>query len=251
MVSALHRPLLRSKVLGDFVEYQMLSQRRVHGAAKEISKMSHDLHGRDLARNFPAAASMFQLPAIIILLRELRSLNLQNPQESIDLILPCINVVDDLRELHVGADLAMFFGLDLLKRSNIIPQVDKISNKVTRLCYGSEQNTSNNVVADDGTCTVTQKNGTMLIPPFDGSSDSEACPGYLAGHHNAFAPDFAGPENQNFIYKPEASQAFDVEMDFLTYAAGADNSSDMLLKWNLLPSPDDWWLNTCQPDVPA
>ena len=250
IVSALHRPLLRPNVLADFVEYRMLSQRRVQNAATEITKISRDLHSHGLARCLPAAAAMFQLPAIIILLRELRSPNNREPREIFTSILSCINVVDDIRELHVGADLAMFFSFDLLRRSNIVPQIDKDSKRVIGLCYGSDVHTSNCPLPDGGTCTVSEENSNMSRPPFDGGSYTEICVGNVLDHQ-PFAPNSSYPESQRITYDADLPQQFNSEMHSPTGEADADNSSNMLINWNLLPSSDDWWLEPFQPDVPA
>ena len=244
IVSALHRPLLRPNALADFVEYQMLSQRRVQNAAIEITKMSRDLHSHGLARYLPAAAAFFQLPAIIIFLRELRSPNNQEPRDIFDSILSCINVVDDIMELHVGADLAMSFSLDLLKRSDILPRTDQDSKRIIGLCYGSHMHRSNDPSPNCGTCYVSEENSNISRPLFHGGSDTENALG-----RQIFAPNPSDPGSRSFIFDAGLPPPFNSEMHFPTSEENPDNFSNMLINWKLMPSMDDWYLGTFQPDL--
>lgn len=65
IVSALHRPLLHAKSLQWFPEYRLLSQRRFHDAADNISRVCRDLSSHGLDRYMMAIALMIQLPTII------------------------------------------------------------------------------------------------------------------------------------------------------------------------------------------
>ena len=73
MASALHRPLLRPAILGDFIEYRTLSERRVQRRGSRISRMSCDLHRLGLGQFYPGAGALLQLPAVATFLRELRA----------------------------------------------------------------------------------------------------------------------------------------------------------------------------------
>ena len=135
MVSALHRPLLRSSMLVDFVEYRMWSQRKVQNAAMETSRMSRDLHQLGLGRFYPGAGALLQLPAILVFLRELRTPSSRRPNEIFSSILPCINVVEDVKERHIGARIAMCLGVDLLQKSNIVLHIDNDTKRIIGLCH--------------------------------------------------------------------------------------------------------------------
>lgn len=135
LVSALHRPLLRANFLGDFVEYQMLSERRVRDAALETCRMSAHLHELGLGQYCPGAAALLQVPAIIYFLRELRSPNARPGGEIFSSIQACIDIVEDVKERHIGAQIGLIIALGLLRRSNVAVQTDTRTGRVVKLAH--------------------------------------------------------------------------------------------------------------------
>jgi hypothetical protein len=135
LVSALHRPLLRANFLGDFVEYQMLSERRVREAALETCRMSAHLHELGLGQFYPGAGALLQVPAVIFFLRELRSPNARPCGEILSSIQACIDIVEDVKERHIGAQIGLIIALGLLRRSNVAVQTDPRTGRVVKLTH--------------------------------------------------------------------------------------------------------------------
>ena len=135
LVSALHRPLLCANFLGDFVEYQMLSERRVQNAALETSRMSGDLHKLGLGQFYSGAAALLQVPAVIFFLRELQSPNARPSGEILSSIQACIDAVEDVKERQIGAQIGLFIALGLLRRSNLAVQTDPRTGRVVKLSH--------------------------------------------------------------------------------------------------------------------
>jgi hypothetical protein len=127
VVSALYRPLLHSPGYREASEHRVSSEEKVNHAAMEIAKVSSDLQCHNLTQYGPPIVSMLQLPAVITHLRRCQLSSERRAQEVLVLLFPCLRVVEDCRERYGGADLAMVFILDVMKKSNIVPQFGRDS----------------------------------------------------------------------------------------------------------------------------
>lgn len=247
MVSTLHRPLLRPSALGDFAEYRMLSERRVQNAALEVCRMSHDMRTLGLARFYPGAGSLLQLPAVIILLRELRSPHGRRAEEVFPSILSCINVVEDIRERQIGGQIAMFLGYDLLRRANIAVQWDKQTSRAVGLCY------RDGISLSPSSCL--QRNGPHGATKVDLLQASAAGEATSASSGLEVGPEqqtftlecdhaVGGPQNERSIPQPGVREGLypAADADFDAIFGGFAN-------WNTLSISDDWWTQSPNPDV--
>lgn len=249
MVSTLYRPLLRRNLLVDFVEYRMLAQRRVQMTTTELARISRDLHGLQLARLAPFAAAMFVMPAVIICSGQLRSSDKPDPRPIFDSIMSCLAVMNDIREGYAPTDMVVTYCLDIMRRSNILAQIDKVSGRVTGLSYGDAVHKSNTPlpsIEDHGR-------------PGDGSDVSGNS--VLAGpnsletglesgqEHQAGTPNRPHPESEQASRGGGLPQPFGSELYFQTGDADAHNPFNMPFSWDLLPSVDDDWLAVFEADV--
>lgn len=122
-LSALHRPQVlpsastsqpdRSRELQD------LSRKKVREASREITRISSDLHTRDLEKYLPTTGVTVLLPAIIIHLLDIKSLNDEARQAAMDGFCQCMIVLEKLRDSYASADFATQFLEAAIRKADI------------------------------------------------------------------------------------------------------------------------------------
>jgi hypothetical protein len=122
-LSTLHRPQVlpsaaTSKPDGSR-EQQDTSRRKVREASREITRISQDLHARDLERYLPTTGVTVLLPAIIIHLLDIKSCNDEARQAAIDGFCQCMVVLKKLRDSYASADFAILFFEAVIRKADI------------------------------------------------------------------------------------------------------------------------------------
>ena len=242
MVSALHRPLLRSNMLVDFVEYRMWSERRAQNAAMETSRMSHDLHKLGLGRFYPGAGAVLQVPAVLILLRELHSPNSRRPNEIFSSILPCINVVEDVKERHIGAEIAMTLIVDLLRRSNIVLHIDNHTKRVIGMRQRNSMRASDPPRQNDEAHKAAGEDPTLQKSPVNDGRGTENDAGNIL--EQSFFATNSAYSSQEGTRGGGVLQSPDLEMHFPPGEGDPGNQVFGLVDWDLLQFADDLWVQS-------
>jgi len=127
-LSALHRPQVLpsgppgkddSEEPGSTQEVQDLSRKRVCEASREITRIAHDLHTRDLEKYLPTTGVTVLLPAIIIHLLNIKSCNDEARKEAMAGFCKCMTVLEILRDNYASADFAVSFLDAAIKKAEI------------------------------------------------------------------------------------------------------------------------------------
>ncbi|KIX06769.1 uncharacterized protein Z518_04745 [Rhinocladiella mackenziei CBS 650.93] len=134
IVSALHRPQIRPHPQWTNEESRKMSVKRIEEASIGIAKTVRDLHQFHLDGYLPPTAATMQLPAMITHMKRLQTQENRGAQEYLDSLFCCLKVLEKLQELYVGADLCMFFAMELLKGANITPAVGS-DLKLSQIVY--------------------------------------------------------------------------------------------------------------------
>jgi hypothetical protein len=112
-LSALHRPQVLPSATTSrpdgIQELRDTSRRKVREASREITRISQDLHARDLERYLPTTGVTVLLPAIIIHLLDIKSCHDEARQAAIDGFCRCMVVLEKLRDSYASADFAILF----------------------------------------------------------------------------------------------------------------------------------------------
>lgn len=122
-LSALHRPQVlpspaTTKPDGSR-ELQDTSRRKVREASREITRISQDLHARDLEKYLPTTGVTVLLPAIIIHLLDIKSCNDEARQAAMDGFCQCMLVLEKLRDIYASADFATQFLEAAIRKADI------------------------------------------------------------------------------------------------------------------------------------
>lgn len=122
-LSALHRPQVlpsASTAHADSSrELQDLSRKNVREASREITRIAHNLHSRDLEKYLPTTGVTVLLPAIIIHLLDIKSCNDDARQAAMDGFCQCMLVLEKLRDNYSSADFAMQFLEAAIRKADI------------------------------------------------------------------------------------------------------------------------------------
>ncbi|KAM3081375.1 hypothetical protein ACMFMG_004845 [Clarireedia jacksonii] len=111
-VSALHRPQVLPATQNNQTSRLAVydgSRRKVREAAREITRFSRDLHDRRLERFLPTTGVTCLIPAIIIHLLDIKSLDENEQKGAMDGFLQCMTVLENLRDNYASADFATQF----------------------------------------------------------------------------------------------------------------------------------------------
>lgn len=122
-LSALHRPQVlpsASSVQPDQShKMQDLSRKKVREASREITRISADLHTRELEKYLPTTGVTVLLPAIIIHLLDIKSCNDDARQAAMDGFCQCMQVLERLRDNYSSADFATQFLEAAIRKADI------------------------------------------------------------------------------------------------------------------------------------
>lgn len=122
-LSALHRPqVLPAASTGTpdgGRELQDTSRRKVREASREITRISQDLHARDLEKYLPTTGVTVLLPAIIIHLLDIKSCNADARQVALDGFCQCMLVLEKMRDIYASADFATQFLEAAIRKADI------------------------------------------------------------------------------------------------------------------------------------
>lgn len=119
--SALHRPqVLRSSPLPALpIELEELSRKRVRDAARDITETAQRLHQMNLTRYLPTTAVTVLLPAIIIHLLDIKSVDPTIRAMSLQRFSSCMKILHQLRDIYASADFATSFLDAAIRKANI------------------------------------------------------------------------------------------------------------------------------------
>ena len=122
-VSALHRPqvlpLGANRTPGTTLQQQNASLAEVREAAREITRISQDLHAHNVERYLPTTGVTVLLSAIIIYLLDIKSCNNETRQAAISGLRQCMPLLEKLRDNYTSADFATQFLLALMRKLDI------------------------------------------------------------------------------------------------------------------------------------
>ncbi|KAI9814823.1 MAG: hypothetical protein M1827_003089 [Pycnora praestabilis] len=124
-LSALHRPQVLPSAPAAFparnpgVEIQDISRRKVRQAATEITRIAQDLQSLDLVRYLPTTGVTVLLPAVIIHLLDIKSLNEETRKASLKGFCQCMQVMQRLRDSYAAADFATQFLEAAIRKADI------------------------------------------------------------------------------------------------------------------------------------
>ncbi|KAL9624405.1 MAG: hypothetical protein Q9160_001367 [Pyrenula sp. 1 TL-2023] len=121
--SALHRPqVLPSSPLPALPpELEELSRKKVRDAAREITEVAQQLHSLNLTRYLPTTAVTVLLPAIIIHLLDIKSVDPSIRATSLQRFSSCMKILHQLRDIYASADFATSFLDAAIRKANITP----------------------------------------------------------------------------------------------------------------------------------
>ncbi|KAF8855742.1 hypothetical protein BDZ45DRAFT_727931 [Acephala macrosclerotiorum] len=122
-LSALHRPQVLPSAAtpqpDSSRELQDMSRKKVREASREITRISSDLHTRDLEKYLPTTGVTVLLPAIIIHLLDIKSCNDEARQAAMDGFCECMRVLEKLRDNYSSADFATQFLEAAIRKADI------------------------------------------------------------------------------------------------------------------------------------
>jgi hypothetical protein len=122
-LSALHRPQVLPSAAttqqDQSRELQDISRKKVREASREITRISSDLHSRNLEKYLPTTGVTVLLPAIIIHLLDIKSCNDEARQAAMDGFCQCMLVLEKLRDNYASADFATQFLEAAIRKADI------------------------------------------------------------------------------------------------------------------------------------
>lgn len=129
--SALHRPqVLPSSPLPALPpELEELSRKRVRDAAREITEVAQQLHSLNLTRYLPTTAVTVLLPAIIIHLLDIKSVDPSIRATSLQRFSSCMKILHQLRDIYASADFATSFLDAAIRKANITCNSNPVSDR--------------------------------------------------------------------------------------------------------------------------
>ena len=233
VVSALHRPLLNAqgRLVGDpceLQEFRTLSQCRVYEAAKEVSKMNHEVHSHEMDGYLLPTAVTLQLPAIITHLKRLQSSS-KGVTEILTSLFHCLSVLERLQAVYVGADLVMAFALEIMKGTGITSQIGQ-NSKINGLIYKGQTYSADSFqpYTMDGLLPTQSE----WVSGIQGCSETNLGPfGAISNNIQVLRPMYVGnptPDAQSAKPSPLDNMAFDDCLDMLI---GFDSLQNIDLDW--------------------
>jgi hypothetical protein len=123
-VSALHRPQVLPATPNNQTNRSAVhdgSRRKVREAAREITRFSRDLNSRRLERYLPTTGVTCLIPAIIIHLLDIKSLDENERKGAMDGFLQCMLVLEKLRDNYASADFATQFLEAAIRKADMEP----------------------------------------------------------------------------------------------------------------------------------
>jgi Fungal specific transcription factor domain len=124
-LSALHRPQVLPSAPAAWparnggAELHEISRNKVRRAAAEITRIGKELRELDLVKYLPTTGVTVLLPAIIIHLLDIKSLDEKIRNESLRGFSLCMQVIDRLRENYAAADYATHFLEAAIRKADI------------------------------------------------------------------------------------------------------------------------------------
>ena len=122
-VSALHRPYMLKSPETDSLRLwgmqQDISRKKVHEAARDIAKISFDLHNQNLDHYLPTSGVAMLFPAIVIQLLNLKSRSDTVRVEALEMFGHCMQVVEKLQESYAIADYTSQLVMGVVKKADI------------------------------------------------------------------------------------------------------------------------------------
>jgi hypothetical protein len=115
-VSALHRPQVYPAGIQQIPDNSL---RKVREASREITRISQDLHARNLERYLPTTGVTVLLAAIVIYLLDIKSSNDKVRQAAIEGLCHCMLILEKLRDSYAFATFATLFLLAVIRKANI------------------------------------------------------------------------------------------------------------------------------------
>jgi hypothetical protein len=233
-LSALHRPqVLPSASAGTpdgGRELQDTSRRKVREASREITRISQDLHARDLEKYLPTTGVTVLLPAIIIHLLDIKSCNADARQVALDGFCQCMLVLEKMRDIYASADFATQFleaairkaDIDVMMRSSREklrlenPQAALSMDKVNEMRRRSEAARWTPPLSDDNPIDP-ELRAPVTIPPAADLHNHNPIAARTPESDHAAAP---APKTALDV-PPTAGAEVDLN-DFLTFDSGND-----------------------------
>lgn len=121
LTSALHRPQILPTIPTTFIapDLQELSRRKMRAAAEDITEIYKDLYASDMIRYLPNTGVSILLPAIIVHMLDLKSMDQAVKHASARKFQFCMQALQRLREMYASADFAFSFLDAAVRRADV------------------------------------------------------------------------------------------------------------------------------------
>jgi hypothetical protein len=215
--SALHRPQILPSAPTIVVtpELREISKAKVRDAADQITEMYKDMLSRDMIRYLPNTGVSCLLPAIIILLLDIKSADENVRQASTRKFQFCMQALQRLREMYASADFAFSFLDAAVRKTNVQVTTEEVAKPAATSPKLRQQKMAN---------------GDLLLTPPPEAMQTAS----LLLHNSTLAPD---ERNMLAAYTPKTA-ASDQSLESNTTGGGAIVLTDLSIEEEPEPSTE-------------